>query len=87
MHAETISQDFDFDYNNQFLGIEDKRYNNNNKIAPIGFFGSGLLASPFLFIGSLFNKIFESEKMLYLTIKYYFTQCHLYFIWFYQSYI
>ena len=38
MHAETISQDFDFDYNNQFLGIEDKRYNNNNKIAPIGFF-------------------------------------------------
>ena len=69
MHAETISQDFDFDYNNQFLGIEDKRYNNNNKIAPIGFFGSGLLASPFLFIGSLFNKIFESGENVIFNYK------------------
>ncbi len=69
MHAETISQDFDFDYNNQFLGIENKRYNNNNKIAPIGFFGSGLLASPFLFIGSLFNKIFESGENVIFNYK------------------
>ena len=69
MHAETISQDFDFDYNNQFLGIEDKRYNNKNKIAPIGFFGSGLLASPFLFIGSLFNKNFESGENVIFNYK------------------
>ncbi len=62
MHAETISQDFDFDYSNQFLGIENKRYNNNDKIAPIGFFGSGLFASPFLFVGSLLNRIFESGE-------------------------
>ncbi len=62
MHSETISQDFDLDYNNQFLGIENKRYNKNDKIAPIGFFGSGLLASPFLFVGSLFNRVFESGQ-------------------------
>ena len=62
MHSETISQDFDLDYNNQFLGIENKRYNNNGKIAPIGFFGSGLLASPFLLVGSLFNRVFESGE-------------------------
>ena len=33
MHSETISQDFDLDYNNQFLGIENKRYNKNSQKA------------------------------------------------------
>ena len=31
MHAETISQDFDFDYSNQLKGLETKRFNKNNK--------------------------------------------------------
>ena len=52
MHSETIAIDFDFDYSNQLLGNEERRYNKNNKIAPTGFVGSGLLAAPFLFIGS-----------------------------------
>ncbi len=51
MHSETIAIDFDFDYSNQLLGNEERRYNKNNKIAPTGFVGSGLLAAPFLFIG------------------------------------
>ena len=37
MHAETIANDFDFDYRNQMQGIENKRYDKNGKIAPTGF--------------------------------------------------
>ena len=32
-HAETISQDFDFDYSNQLMGYEDRRFNLDGKIA------------------------------------------------------
>ena len=46
IHAETISEDLDFDYSNQLKGVEEKRFN-KNKVAPKGFVGSGLLASPF----------------------------------------
>ena len=49
IHAETIVEDFDLDYSNQLKGFEDKRYNLNGKVAPKGFFGSGLIASPILF--------------------------------------
>lgn len=59
MHAETIAKDFDFDYRNQMKGLENKRYNKNGKIAPTGFLGSGLLASPFLFIGIQFDNFAE----------------------------
>lgn len=62
MHAETIAVDFDFDYSNQLKGIEDKRYNQNGKIAPTGFLGTGLLASPFLFIGNYLSNILPSNK-------------------------
>ena len=51
-HAETIAIDKDFDYSNQLKGFEDRRFNLNGKIAPKGFVGSGLLASPFLFLGN-----------------------------------
>ena len=55
-HAETISKDFDFDYTNQ---LPDKsRYFRNNKNAQFGFVGAGLLSSPFMLIGSFFDKIF-----------------------------
>lgn len=52
-HAETLVEDFDFDYSNQYVGHETRRFNLNGKIAPKGFFGSGLLAAPFLMIGNL----------------------------------
>ena len=58
-HAETISEDFDFDYTNQ---LPDKsRYYRNNKNAPFGFLGAGLLSSPFMLIGSLFDQIFNNK--------------------------
>ncbi len=69
MHSETIAIDFDFDYSNQLEGIEKKRYDQNDKIAPTGFVGSGLLAAPFLFIGNIFgdqlSKIYNLKILLY----------------------
>ena len=61
-HALTIAQDFDFDYSNQFESKQ--RYYNEelDKIAPIGFFGSGLLASPFLFLGIQLDNLFSTEQ-------------------------
>lgn len=47
IHAETIAEDFDFDYSNQLDGFEKARHS-KVKPAPFGFLGSGLLASPFL---------------------------------------
>ena len=35
MHADTLANDFDFDYKNQMKGIENKRYNQNGKIAQL----------------------------------------------------
>ena len=51
-HAETIAIDFDLNYDNQFEGFETERYNNNGKVAPKGFIGTGIFSSPFLFIGN-----------------------------------
>ena len=59
MHASTIVNDFDFDYSNQDL--RDFRFTNNNKIAPVGFVGTGILFSPFLYLGNLFNQIFNES--------------------------
>lgn len=58
-HAETISEDFDFDYTNQLPAKS--RYYRNNKNAPFGFLGAGLLSSPFMLIGSLFDQIFNNR--------------------------
>ena len=35
IHAETISQDFDFDYSNQLKGYEKSRFYKNGKSAPV----------------------------------------------------
>ena len=59
-HAESLVVDYDFDYSNQLQGFEAKRYNKNNKIAPKGFIGTGILSSPFLFIGNIIDNISES---------------------------
>ena len=70
-HAETLIIDFDFDYSNQFLGNEFKRFNYNNKPAPSAFFGSGLLSAPFLFIGNLFDKLFNSSDLFSYKLIFY----------------
>jgi|TARA_B100001094_G_C18178386_1_gene799314 hypothetical protein len=59
-HAQTLAEDFDLDYTNQLKGYEETRFNLNGKIAPKGFFGSGLLASPFLFLGNYIDGIVKS---------------------------
>ena len=45
-HAVTIGEDFDFDYSNQLPNKS--RFFRNNKDAPFGFVGTGLLSSPFI---------------------------------------
>lgn len=60
VHAETIALDFDLDYSNQ--DIRNWHYELNGKTTPIGFFGSGFLASPFLFIGDLITKVAKSSS-------------------------
>ena len=56
-HAKTIALDFDLDYSNQFEGFEEARFYKNNKSAPLGFFGTGLLSSPFVFVGNLIDNL------------------------------
>ena len=51
IHAVTITSDFDLDYSNQLNEENHIRY--NGKIAPKGFIGTGIMATPFLFIGNL----------------------------------
>lgn len=61
-HALTIAQDFDLDYSNQ-LETNSRFYNKSkDKVAPIGFFGTGLLASPFLFLGIHLDSFFNIEQ-------------------------
>lgn len=64
IHAETIALDFDLDYKNQLSGFEDKRFNKNNKIAPIGFVGTGLLSAPFLFFGNILDSVFSNPDLI-----------------------
>ena len=64
MHAETIAVDFDLDYTNQMEGIETRRFYNEGKFAPTGFIGSGIYASPFLFIGHLIDKLITGNANL-----------------------
>ena len=64
-HAETIAIDFDLNYDNQFEGFETERYNNNGKVAPKGFIGSGIFSSPFLLIGNLFERLFNFSNNLF----------------------
>lgn len=59
IHAETIVEDFDFDYSNQLEGLEKARFYKNNKPAPIGFVGTGLYSAPFMFAGIVFDKLFK----------------------------
>ncbi len=60
VHTETIAEDFDFDYSNQIEFIDGKVYKYQEKIAPLGFVGAGILASPFMFIGNILDNIFSN---------------------------
>ena len=78
MHAETIAVDFDFNYDNQLEGFENKRFNDNGKIAPKGFLGTGLFSSPFLFLGDLLNN-FQNSKVFNFKILFYSLSSIFYF--------
>ena len=71
-HAYTIAVDFDLDYSNQ-LYVDSEVFYVNNKIAPLGFVGSGLLASPFMFLGNIFDSLNENEtvsnKLLFYSLS------------------
>ena len=58
-HAYTVAVDFDFDYENQIPEYSKFYFINGEKIAPVGFSGSGLLAAPFLFIGNILDNVFN----------------------------
>ena len=56
--AATIGLDYDLDFSNQMEGIENRFLNKEvKKIVPFHPIGSGLLASPFVFLGNIFQKI------------------------------
>ena len=61
-HALTIAEDFDFDYSNQITNNSRYYDEDTGKVAPMGFFGPGFLASPFLFFGSVLDKIFNIQQ-------------------------
>ena len=65
-HASTIIEDFDFDYSNQF--DSKSRFYKNDKIAPIGFVGTGIFSAPFLGLGILLDNIFSTNQEI-LTFK------------------
>ena len=76
-HAETIAIDFDLNYDNQFVGFETERYNNNGKIAPKGFIGTGIFSSPFfsleiyLKVYLIFQTIFNLRIAIYSLSSYF----------------
>jgi len=71
-HAYTVSVDFDFDYENQIPEYSKFYFINGEKIAPVGFAGSGLLAAPFLFIGNILDNVFNySDKPFNFKIMFY----------------
>ena len=65
-HAETIALDFDFDYTNQLNENNHIKY--NGKIAPKGFVGTGLLASPFFFVGHHINNFVGNSDIFNLQL-------------------
>ena len=61
--AATIGLDYDLDFSNQMEGIENRFLNKEvKKIVPFHPIGSGLLASPFVFLGNIFQTIFDRHQ-------------------------
>ena len=68
-HALTIAIDKDFDYSNQ-LTPNDASFFMDEKIAPLGFFGTGMLSAPFLFLGDLLDKALGQQPISNKVILY-----------------
>ena len=76
IHTETFIIDFDFDYSNQLDGFEKRRNFFKGKPSPIGFFGTALFSSPFMFFGNLLDSILNigsdfgySNKVLFYSLS------------------
>ena len=68
-HALTIAVDKDFDYSNQ-LTPNDTSFFIDDKIAPLGFYGTGMLSAPFLFLGDLLDKALGQQPISNKVILY-----------------
>jgi len=65
--AVTIGIDFDLDFSNQMRGVDNRFLNfENNKIVPFHPIGSGILASPFVFIANIFEELENSKSPISL---------------------
>ena len=64
-HAYTLGIDFDLDYSNQISKSNDIYKTNylNKKLVPKHPIGSGLLSSPFVFLGNSIENIFYRIRM------------------------
>tara|TARA_B100002052_G_scaffold9759_1_gene8139 strand:- start:1601 stop:3160 length:1560 start_codon:yes stop_codon:yes gene_type:complete len=59
--AITIGLDFDLDFSNQMEGVENRYLNKEiKKVVPFHPIGSGILASPFIFIASIIQNLFNT---------------------------
>lgn len=67
LHATTIVYDFDLDYSNQ--NLRNFSYSYGEKKAPIGFVGTGILASPFLYLGKTLRVIFNESPDLIMNFE------------------
>ena len=85
-HAQTIAIDYDFDYSNQLPETHPYVYKNNFKITPVGYPGTGILSSPFLFLGNFIDKNFSnsdgSEILNYSLLLYSISPIFYFFIGF-----
>ena len=62
-HAYTVGLDFDLDYTNQVSKDSDfSKLNKSNNPVPTHPFGAGFLASPFVFVGKIFNNLSKRQR-------------------------
>ena len=63
--AVTIGLDFDLDFSNQMIGVENRYLNKDiKKIVPFHPIGSGLLAAPFITIGQFVQQFFDQSGLV-----------------------
>lgn len=63
--AATIGIDYDLDFSNQMIGIENRYLNREvKKIVPFHPIGAGVLASPFVFFGNLFSSTTKVTNLI-----------------------
>jgi hypothetical protein len=79
IHAKTIALDNDFDYSNNLIS-DSYFYKYGNVIAPKGFVGSGMLAAPFLYFGSILNDFYTNSDILNYQIFLYSLSAVFYFL-------